>query len=132
MVKEFNSAGLILYACDGEINWLFVVSATSGSFDGKTLTLSDVPPVLIFSDRPDRVWGHMTVSELLPKVEEGPDSFTVNPPNFVLSTFRDGELPTEATVVMHTSTMPIQPPLLLHRFRHRVVSQRPRACLTRA
>lgn len=88
-----------------EINWLFVVSATSGAFDGKTLTLRDVPPVLIFSDRPDRVWGHMTVSELLPKVEEGPDSFTVNPPNSVLSTFRDGELPTEATVVMHTPTI---------------------------
>ena len=50
---------------DKEINWLFVVSATGGSFDGKTLTLRDVPPVLIFSDRPDRVWGHMTVSELL-------------------------------------------------------------------
>ena len=90
---------------DAEINWLFVVSATSGAFDGKTLTLRDVPPVLIFSDRPDRVWGHMTVSELLPKVEEGPDSFTVNPPNSVLSTFRDGELPTEATVVMHTPTI---------------------------
>ena len=88
-----------------EINWLFVVSATSGAFDGKTLTLRDVPPVLIFSDRPDRVWGHMTVSELLPKVEGGADSFTVNPPNSVLSTFRDGELPTEATVVMHTPTI---------------------------
>jgi hypothetical protein len=92
-------------ASDGEINWLFVVSATGGSFDGKTLTLRDVPPVLIFSDRPDRVWGHMTVSELLPKVEEGPDSFTENPPNSVLSTFRDGELPTEATVVMHRPTI---------------------------
>ena len=92
-------------ASDGEINWLFVVSATSGAFDGKTLTLRDVPPVLIFSDRPDRVWGHMTVSELLPKVEGGPDSFTENPPNSVLSTFRDGELPTEATVVMHRPTI---------------------------
>jgi hypothetical protein len=90
---------------DSEINWLFVVSATSGSFDGKTITLRDVPPVLIFSDRPDRVWGHMTVSELLPKVEGGADSFTENPPNSVLSTFRDGELPTEATVVMHRPTL---------------------------
>jgi len=40
-----------------------------------------------------------------PKVEEGPDSFTENPPNSVLSTFRDGELPTEATVVMHRPTI---------------------------
>ena len=90
---------------DVEINWLFVVNATGGSFDGKTLTLHDVPPVLIFSDRPHRVWGHMTVSELLPKVEEGPDSFIVNPPNCVLSTFREGELPTEATVIMHKPTL---------------------------
>ncbi len=90
---------------DSEINWLFVVSATGGSFDGKTITLRDVPPVLIFSDRPDRVWGHMTVSELLPKVHEGPDSFIENPPNSVLSTFREGELPTEATVVMHGATV---------------------------
>jgi hypothetical protein len=90
---------------DGGINWLFVVNATGGSFDGKRLTLHDVPPVLIFSDRPHRVWGHMTVSELLPKVEEGPDSFIVNPPNCVLSTFREGELPTEATIVMHQPTL---------------------------
>jgi len=93
-------------APDGkEYNWLFVVSATGGSFDGKTITLHDVPPVLIFSDRPDRVFGHMTVSELLPKVHEGPDSFIENPPNSVLSTFREGELPTEATVVMHGATV---------------------------
>ena len=92
-------------ADDHEISWLFVVSATGGSFDGKTLTLHDVPPVLIFSDQPHRVWGHMTVSELLPKVHEGVDSFTDNPPNCVLSTFREGELPTEATVVMHQPTL---------------------------
>ena len=78
-----------------------MVSATAGSFDGTTLTLRDVPPPLIFSDRPYRVWGHMTLSELLPRVEEGPNSFIENPPNAVLSTFREGELPTEATVVMH-------------------------------
>jgi hypothetical protein len=43
----------------------------------------------------------MTLSELLPMVKEGPDNFIVNPPNAVLSTFREGELPTEATVIMH-------------------------------
>ncbi len=91
-------------ADDPEYSWLFVANATSGSFDGKTITMHDVPPVLIFSDRPYRVWGHMTLSELLPMVKEGPDNFIVNPPNSVLSTFREGELPTEATVVMHDAT----------------------------
>jgi hypothetical protein len=90
---------------DPEINWLFVVNATGGTFDGKTLTMRDVPPPLFFSDRPYRVWGHMTLPELLPMVEEGPDSFIVNPPNAVLSTFREGETPTEATVVMHRPTL---------------------------
>jgi hypothetical protein len=83
-----------------DVSWLYVVNATGGSFDGKTITLRDVPPALMFSDRPNRIYGHMTLSELLPMVKEGPDSFVVNPPNAVLSTFREGELPTEATVTM--------------------------------
>ena len=83
-----------------DVSWLYVVNATGGSFDGKTITLHDVPPTLMFSDRPNRIYGHMTLSELLPMVKEGPDSFVENPPNAVLSTFREGELPTEATVTM--------------------------------
>ena len=87
-------------ADEAEVSWLYVVNATGGSFDGKTITLHDVPPALMFSDRPNRIYGHMTLSELLPMVKDGPDSFVVNPPNAVLSTFREGELPTEATVTM--------------------------------
>jgi len=83
-----------------DVSWLYVVNATGGSFDGKTIILHDVPPALMFSDRPNRIYGHMTLSELLPMVKEGPDSFVENPPNAVLSTFREGELPTEATVTM--------------------------------
>ena len=83
-----------------DVSWLYVVNATGGSFDGKTITLHEVPPTLMFSDRPHRIYGHMTLSELLPMVKEGPDSFVENPPNAVLSTFREGELPTEATVTM--------------------------------
>jgi hypothetical protein len=88
-----------------DVSWLYVVNATGGSFDGKTITLYDVPPALMFSDRPNRIWGHMTLSELLPLVKEGPDNFIINPPNAVLSTFREGDLPTEATVVMHDATI---------------------------
>ncbi len=88
-------------ADETDVSWLYVVNTTGGSFDGTTITLRGVPPVLMFSDRPNRIWGHMTLSELLPMVKEGEDNFIVNPPNAVLSTFRDGDLPTEATVVMH-------------------------------
>jgi hypothetical protein len=84
-----------------DISWLFVANATGGTFVGKTVTMHNVPPPLIFSDRPYRIWGHMALAELLPKVKEGENSFIDNPPNAVLSTFREGELPTEATVVMH-------------------------------
>ena len=87
-------------ADEADVSWLYVVNATGGSFDGTTITLHDVPPALMFSDRPNRIYGHMTLSELLPMVKDGPDSFVVNPPNAVLSTFREGELPTEATVTM--------------------------------
>jgi hypothetical protein len=88
-----------------DVSWLYVVNATGGTFDGKTITMHDVPPALMFSDRPNRIWGHMTLSELLPLVKEGPDNFIVNPPNAVLSTFRGGNLPTEATVIMHDATI---------------------------
>lgn len=82
------------------VNWLFVMTATSGSFSEGSLTLHGVPPTLLFSDRPDRVWGHMDTAALVEAVAEGPDSFTDNPPNAVLSTFGGDHLPTTATVVL--------------------------------
>ncbi|MDX2446039.1 MAG: hypothetical protein QNK29_02435, partial [Desulfobacterales bacterium] len=41
---------------EGEmLELLFVQSAMSGSFDGKTLTLNNVGPTGFFTDRPQRV-----------------------------------------------------------------------------
>jgi len=53
---------------DQEINWLFVVTGTSGSFDGKTITLHNIPPILMFSDRPHRFFGHMDPAKLIKEV----------------------------------------------------------------
>jgi hypothetical protein len=89
---------------DQKINWLFVVTSTSGSFDGKTLTLQNVPPTLMFSDRPNRFFGHMDTAKLIKEVNTGPDNFAVNPPNAVLSTFGGG-LPTTGTVILHGATL---------------------------
>jgi len=89
---------------DQKINWLFVVTSTSGSFDGKILTLHNVPPTLMFSDRPNRFFGHMDTAKLIKEVNTGPDNFSVNPPNAVLSTFGGG-LPTTGTVVLHGATL---------------------------
>jgi len=91
-------------AVDDEVNWLFVMNAKSGTFDGKTLTLHNVPPVLMFSDRPYRIWGHMDLDQLIEAVSKGPDSFAEDPPNAVISTF-GGELPTSATIVVFAPTV---------------------------
>ncbi len=89
---------------DPQVNWLFVMTGTSGSFDGKTITLHNVPPTLMFSDRPYRIFGHMDTAKLIKEVSTGPNSFAEDPPNAVLSTF-GGELPTTATVVLYKPTL---------------------------
>ncbi|MFC1822561.1 SHOCT domain-containing protein [Thermodesulfobacteriota bacterium] len=89
---------------DQKVNWLFVMTATSGSYDGKTITLHNVPPTLMFSDRPYRIFGHMDTPKLIKEVSTGPDNFAENPPNAVLSTFGGG-LPTAGTVVLYKPTL---------------------------
>lgn len=67
------------------VEMLFVQSATTGSFDGKTLTLSDVPSTTYFSDRPNRIAGHMHTDIFVDQWTKGKDSFQSNPPNAVIS-----------------------------------------------
>jgi hypothetical protein len=71
--------------------FLYVLSAKSGVLDGKTLTLKDVPLVIYFSDRPDRVAGHMSLKKFVKMWGEGPDSFKIDPPNASLSILNAGE-----------------------------------------
>jgi hypothetical protein len=89
---------------DQKIDWLFVQTATAGSFDGKSVTLHNVPPTLFFSDRPYRIHGHMDTSALIDAVSKGPDSFAHDPPNAILSTFA-GSRPTVATVTLFAPTI---------------------------
>jgi hypothetical protein len=83
-----------------DVRWLFVQTAMSGSFDGTYLTLDQVPPTLMFSDRPNRVTGHMTTSSLIDKWDEGDNSFAKDPPNAVLSALGGEGEPTLSTVVL--------------------------------
>jgi len=69
--------------------FLFVMSAVSGSFDGETLTLTGVPAVVYFSDRPYRIAGHMSLEEFIEIWGEGVDDFAVDPPNATLSSYDD-------------------------------------------
>ena len=66
--------------------FLFVQSATGMRYADGKLTLTGVSPVtVLFSDRPERIAGHMTTAEFIPFWSEGDDSFASNPPNADLS-----------------------------------------------
>lgn len=71
-----------------EIEALFVQTAHEVSYDDGKLTLHALAPTtLFFSDRPDRVTGHVTTNEFVDAWDKGDDSFASNPPNAVLSIF---------------------------------------------
>jgi len=71
-----------------ESSYLFVISGTSGSLDGDTLTLNGVPNVIYFSDRPNRISGHLSLSEFIEMWDKGSDSFKADPPNATLSVLK--------------------------------------------
>jgi hypothetical protein len=68
-----------------EHRYLFVLSVTSGSLKGDTLTLNGVPNVIYFSDRTARNAGHMSLSNFVEMWDKGVDSFKADPPNATLS-----------------------------------------------
>jgi len=71
--------------------YLFVISGTSGSLDGDILTLNGVPNVIYFSDRPDRVAGHLSLEKFVESWNKGVDSYKADPPNATLSVLnKDG------------------------------------------
>ena len=71
--------------------YLFVISGTSGSLKGDTLTLNGVPNVIYFSDRPNRIAGHLSLLEFIEMWDKGVDSFKADPPNATLSVLtKDG------------------------------------------
>ena len=81
---------------------MFVQIARTVISDQTTLTLQDVSPsTLYFSDRPERVVGHMTTEQFVDQWTEGPNSFFEDPPNAVLSYVGTGEdIPSDAVVVL--------------------------------
>ena len=86
---------------------MFVQTARSFTSDGATLTLGDVTPsTLFFSDRPQRVVGHMTTAQFVELWGEGDNSFEADPPNAVLSFLEPGaDAPTDAVIVIKNPTL---------------------------
>jgi len=68
--------------------YLFVISGTSGSLDGDTLTLNGVPNVIYFSDRPARKAGHLSLEKFVAMWDKGDDSFKADPPTATLSVLK--------------------------------------------
>jgi hypothetical protein len=81
---------------------MFVQTAQGVTSDGKTLTLTGVTPsTLYFSDRPQRIVGHMATSEFVELWGEGANSFEEDPPNAVLAFLQPGDdAPEDAVVVI--------------------------------
>ena len=70
---------------DAKPEYLFAMPALSGTANADSLTLNNVSHVIYFSDRPDRIAGHMTLEDFVKNWNEGSDSFTDDPPNATLS-----------------------------------------------
>jgi hypothetical protein len=86
---------------------MFVQTARGITSDGATVTLLDVTPAtLCFSDRPQRVVGHMSTADFVDLWGEGDNSFATDPPNAVLAFVEDGaDVPTDAVVVLSDPTL---------------------------
>jgi hypothetical protein len=82
-----------------EASWLFIQTAGSAQFDGKTLTLKNVSPsVVMFADRPARAAEAIPTAAFLASWDKGGvQSFQSDPPNAGLTMLIDGKLQT-ATV----------------------------------
>ena len=81
---------------------MFVQTAQGVRSDGSALTLTGVTPsTLYFSDRPQRIVGHMATSDFVELWGEGANSFEEDPPNAVLAFLQPGdEAPEDAVVVI--------------------------------
>jgi hypothetical protein len=77
----------------GKVTLLFVQNAQGASLDKGKMTLKGISPTTIFfSDRPERIAGHMSTKEFVPFWSKGTDSFLADPPNANLSVFSDGKV----------------------------------------
>jgi len=81
---------------------MFVQTAQGIQSTNGTLTLRGVTPsTLYFSDRPQRVVGHMTTAQFVDLWGAGDNSFEADPPNAVLSFLEPGgDVPDDAVIVI--------------------------------
>ena len=77
---------------DGKVQYLFVQNAKDVSFTEGKMTLKGISGVtILFSDRPDRIAGHMTTEDFAKNWNMGKDSFRIDNPNAALAIFGEKE-----------------------------------------
>ena len=75
-------------AAPEKVNFLFVQTPNSVELKDNRMILKGVGPnTIFFSDRPDRIVGHIATAHTVPKWSQGDDSFAADPPDGVLSVF---------------------------------------------
>ena len=85
---------------EDEAEFLLVQSAGASSLEGGVLRLSGVnPSTVFFSDRPERIAGHVPTEQVVLSWGDGDDSFAADPPNATLSILAGAE-PQEIVVVL--------------------------------
>jgi hypothetical protein len=85
-----------------EFEALYVQSAQGLVSDGVAFTLRGVSPsTLMFSDRPERIVGHLTNAQFVDGWGDGENSFLADPPNAVLSILAaEDETPEDVVVTL--------------------------------
>lgn len=94
-------------ATDEPAEYLFVQSARSATLKDGVLTLKGVAPTTIFfTDRPERIAGHVETEHLIEALLEDKEanSFAEDPPNGVLSIL-DGEYAEEVVMTLMDPTI---------------------------
>ena len=81
-----------IMADEDQKSWLFVQTASGFSLAGSQLTVPYEREVFAFTDRPDRLYGHLNAHEFEALWQTGEDDFGSNPPNAVLTWVADGEV----------------------------------------
>ncbi|HTX69416.1 MAG TPA: hypothetical protein VMH50_09755 [Thermoleophilia bacterium] len=84
------------------IEAMFVQVARDFTKDGDRVTFRGLSPAtLFFSDRPQRVVGHLSAQQFVDEWDKGENSFAEDPPNGVISFLEAGdEAPEDAIVVL--------------------------------
>jgi hypothetical protein len=85
-----------------DIEALFAQTAREMTHEGDKVTFHGLSPAtLFFSDRPQRVVGHLTTQQFVEEWGKGENSFAEDPPNAVISFLEaDDVTPEDAIVVL--------------------------------